>query len=95
MPGGLLLNAATYLIEGITGEFDDVEQVHDFDSLGQFLNGGCFEAGESAHRDDVDAITLVFRSGVQPLFEHLFRPSGHHVEQACRACFLADGESGR
>ncbi|SPJ41547.1 hypothetical protein CHUV2995_02366 [Corynebacterium diphtheriae subsp. lausannense] len=69
---------------GITGEFDDVERVHDFDSLGQFLNGGCFEAGESAHRDDIDAITLVFRSGVQPLFEHLFRPSGHHVEQACR-----------
>ncbi|SPJ41353.1 hypothetical protein CHUV2995_02167 [Corynebacterium diphtheriae subsp. lausannense] len=76
---------------GITGEFDDVERVHDFDSLGQFLNGGCFEAGESAHRDDIDAITLVFRSGVQPLFEHLFRPSGHHVEQTCRACFLADG----
>ncbi|STC67567.1 Uncharacterised protein [Corynebacterium diphtheriae] len=68
-----------------------MERVHDFDSLGQFLNGGCFEAGESVHRDDIDAITPVFRSGVQPLFEHLFRPSGHHVEQTCRACFLADG----
>ena len=91
MPGGFLLNAAAYLVEGITGEFDDVERVHDFDSLGQFLNGGCFEAGESVHRDDVDAITPVFRSGFQPLLEHLFRSSGHHVEQACRACFLADG----
>lgn len=80
-----------YALQNRKSQFDDVERVHDFDSLGQFLNGGCFEAGESVHRDDVDAITPVFRSGVQPLLEHLFRPSGHHVEQACRACFLADG----
>ena len=38
MAGCLLLNATTYLVEGITGEFDDVEGVHDFDSVGQFLN---------------------------------------------------------
>src|SRR5699024_226683 len=47
-------------------------------------------AGESVHRDDVDAITPFFRSVFQPLLEHLLRPSGHHVEQTCWACCLAD-----
>src|SRR5699024_4044609 len=30
------------------------------------------------------------RTGFQPLLEHLLRPSGHHVEQTCWACCLAD-----
>lgn len=68
-----------------------MERVHDFDSHEQFLNVGCFEAGQSVHRDDVDAFTPVFRSCFQPLLKFLFRPSGQHVEQACRARFLADG----
>lgn len=88
--GGLLLNTAVCLVEGIAGEFDDMERVHDFHSIGQLLNRGCLEPGESIHGDDVNAITPDFRTGSQPLFEHLLRPSGHHVEKSCRACQLAD-----
>src|SRR5699024_7964352 len=80
LTSGLLLNTSTNFIESITGELDDMEGVHDFDRIGQFLDRGCFEAGESVHRDDVDAITPVLRTGFQPLLEHLLRPSGHHVE---------------
>ena len=90
MTSGLLLNTTTNIIESITGELDDMEGVHDFDRIGQFLDRGCFEAGESVHRDDVDALTPVLRTGFQPLLEHLLRTSGHHVEQTCWACCLAD-----
>ena len=56
---GLLQYATAYLFEGIAGECNDVERVHHFESLGQFLNGGCYEAEESVHRDYVDAFTRV------------------------------------
>src|SRR5690625_5834979 len=90
MTSGLLLNTTVNILESITGELDDREGVHDFDRIGQFLDRGCFEAGESVHRDDVDAVTPVLRTGFEPLLEHLLRTSGHHVEQTCWACCLAD-----
>lgn len=90
MAGCLLPNTTTNTIESITGDLDAVEGVHDFHSLGHFLNRGGFEAGESVHRDDVYAITPSLRTGLQPLLEHLLRTSGHHVEQTHWACCLAD-----
>ena len=90
MSSCLLLDAAANVIEGITGEFDDVEWVHDFHSIGKFFRGCGFEPGESVHRNDLNAITPVFRSFGQPLFEDLLRPTGHHIEKACRSRSLAD-----
>ena len=91
MTSCLLLDTATNVIEGITGKFDDVEWVHDFDSIGQFLCGRGLEPGESVHRNNLNAITpSTFRSCGQPLLEDLLRPTGHHIEKACRSRSLAD-----
>ncbi len=80
MPSCLLLDAAANVIEGITSKLDDVERVHDFHSIGKFLNGCGLEPGETIHRNDFDSITPALGPGGQPLFEDLLRPSGHHIE---------------
>ena len=67
-----------------------MEWVHDFHSIGKLLDGCSLEPGEDIHRDDFDALTPVRRPVTQPLFEDLLRPSGHHVEQACFTCSLAN-----
>ena len=50
-----LLNAPTTLIESITGKVHDVEGIHDRPRVWEFFSGGAFEAGESIHRDDLNA----------------------------------------
>ena len=39
-----------------SGELEGVEGLHDFDSIRQLLDDGCWDAGESVHSDDVDSI---------------------------------------
>lgn len=49
MSSCLLLDMATNVIKGVTGEFDDMEWVHDFHRIGKFLNGCSLEPGETIH----------------------------------------------
>ena len=71
MAGCLLLNSATYLVEGITGEFDDVEGVHHRPGSGNGFGGGGVVAGEPVHRDHLDSVSKHLVTGVEPLGEHL------------------------
>lgn len=80
MSSCLLLDKATNVIRGVAVELDDMEWVHDFLSIGKFLNGCSLEPGETIHRDGFDAVTPVRKPVTRPLLEDLLRPSRHHVE---------------
>ena len=51
-----LLDAPAALIESITGKVHDVEGIHDRGCGWEFFSGCAFEAGESIHRDDLNAL---------------------------------------
>lgn len=95
MPCRLLLDTATNVIKGVSVELDDVKGSHDFDNIGKFLGGSCFDPVEYVRPDDFDAIAPALGAGIQPLLEDLFRLAGHHVEQPCCArCLVDRGEVG-
>ena len=52
-----LLGAPATLIESITGKVHDVEGIHDHPRAGEFFGSGARKAGESIHRDDLNALT--------------------------------------
>ena len=54
MSGGVLLDALAAVVQGIAGELDDVEGIHDCGCVGEFFRGCAFEPGESIHRYDLD-----------------------------------------
>ena len=49
VPAGVLLDAASALVQGVTGQAHYMERVHDRDGVGQFLGGGGLEPGEPVH----------------------------------------------
>jgi len=67
------------LIESITGEVYDMEEVHDRGRVGEFFGGGALKPGESIHCDDLDAAAPRIGLGGQPGFEDLFGAARDHV----------------
>ena len=51
-----LPGAPAALIESITGKVHDVEGIHDRPRAGEFFGGSARKAGESIHRDDLNAL---------------------------------------
>ena len=90
VPAGVLLDAAPAAIEGVSGETDNVEGVHDGDRGGQLLGGGRLEAGEAIHRDDLHRVAPGLRAVGEPGLERLFRAALDHVEQPGRAGPITD-----
>ena len=54
------------LIESITGEVYDMEEVHDRGRVGEFFGGGALKPGESIHCDDLNAIAPRVGLGGKP-----------------------------
>ena len=52
-----LLGAPVALIVSITGKAHDMEGIHDRPRAGEFFSSGARKAGESIHRDDLNALT--------------------------------------
>jgi len=70
-----LLHAGSAAVQGVAGEPDDVERVHDRDRVREFLDGGSLEAGEPIHRDHLHPIAPdLGRSASQALNARLERP---------------------
>ena len=76
MPAGVLLHAPAALVQGVSGQPDDVERVHDRDRLGQFFGGGGLEAVKPSIATTSSASCHVWgRSVSQVLNACLDRPS--------------------
>ena len=86
-----LLGAPATLIESIPGQVHDVEGIHDHPRAGEFFGSGARKAGESIHRDDLNALTLSIGLGGQPGFEDLFGADWDHVQESGGAAAVADG----
>ena len=85
-----LLDASPASVEGVAGEADHVEGIHDGGRVGQFLGGGGLEPGEPIHRDDLDSVAPCLVAFGQPLLECLLGAPFDHVEQPGRPCPVAD-----
>ena len=86
---GVLLDATTYLIKGVTGELDDVKGIED---AGGVLGAGQAMAFllslEGIQRRDLHPCTEVFSALGQPVLVHGARPSRDQVQQAGRGMIL-------
>ena len=86
---GVLLDATTYLIKGVTGELDDVKGIED---AGGVLGAGQAMAFllslEGIQRRDLDTGAEVFATLGQPVLVHGARPSRDQVQQAGRGMIL-------
>lgn len=87
----LLLNAPAALIESITGQVHDMEGVHDCPCVGEFFSGGALKAGESIHRDDLNALAPRVGLGGQPGFEDPLGATRDHVQESGGAAAIMDG----
>ena len=76
-----LLDAPAALIESITGQAHDMEEIHDRPRAGEFFSGCAFEPGESIHRDDLNAFAPGVGLGGQPGFEDLLGAARDHVQE--------------
>ena len=78
----VLLDPAPAAVQGVAGEADHVEGIHDRDGVGQFLGGGGLEACEAVHRDDFQAFPPGLWAGGEPGLEGLLGAALDHVEQS-------------
>ena len=76
-----LLDAPAALIESITGKAHDMEGIHDRPRAGEFFDGGTLKAGESIHRDDLNAFAPHVGLGGQPGFEDPLGAARDHVQE--------------
>jgi len=76
-----LLDAPAALIESITGKAHDMEGIHDRPRAGEFFDGGTLKAGESIHRDDLNALTPRVGLGGQLGFEDPLGATRDHVQK--------------
>jgi hypothetical protein len=81
----VLLDPAAAAVQGVTGQADHVEGVHDRRRVRQLFGGGGLEAGEPVHRDHLHAVTPGGFPLREPLLEGLFRAAFDHVQQPRRA----------
>ncbi len=85
-----LLDASAASVEGVAGEADHVEGIHDGGRVGQFFGGGALEPGEPVHRDDLNSVAPCLVAFGQPLLERLLGAPFDHVEKPGRPCPVAD-----
>ena len=57
-----LLDAAPALVEGVAGQADHVEGIHDRGRVGQLFASRGLEAGEAVHRDDLHRVAPLLRA---------------------------------
>ena len=76
-----LLDAPAALIDSITGKAHDMEGIHDRPRAGEFFDGGTLKAGESIHRDDLNALTPRVGLGGQLGFEDPLGATRDHVQK--------------
>lgn len=77
-----LLNASAAVIRCVAGKTDNMERVHDRDRLWELFCGRIFEAGETVHRNDFNAITTGLWLAGEPGSEDLFRAPFDPVKEA-------------
>src|SRR5262249_30954435 len=84
------LDASSAFVEGVAGQADDVEGIHDCGRVGEFLGGGGLEPGETVHGDDLDAVAPGVLAFGEPGLEGLLGAAFDHVEQPCGSSAVAD-----
>ena len=86
-----LLGAPATLIESIPGQVHDVEGIHDRSRAGEFFFSGALQAGESIHRDDLNALAPRVGLGSQPGFEDPLGTAWDHVYEPGGTTAIMDG----
>ena len=85
---GVLLDATTYLIKGVTGELDDVKGIEHAGCVLELIVDGVLISLEGIQRRDSHPRTEVFSALGQPVLVHGARPSRDQVQQAGRGMIL-------
>ena len=85
------LDPLTCLVQRFGTEFDHMEWTQHFYRLGQLFDGSCFEAGETVHRHDVDALFPLRFLLTQPGFDHGLGHAWNYVQQPCGSGAVAHG----
>ena len=86
--GRVLLDATTYLIKGIAGEFDDVKGIEHAGGVLELVINGVLISLEGIQRRDSHPRTEVFSALGQPVLVHGARPSRDQIQQAGRGMIL-------
>ena len=85
---GVLLDAATYLIKGVTGELDDVKGIEHAGGVLELVINGVLISLEGIQSRDLHPCTEVFSALGQPVLVHGARPAWDQVQQPCRGMIL-------
>ena len=85
---GVLLDATTYLIKGVTGELDDVKGIEHAGCVLELIVDGVLISLEGIQRRDSHPCTEVFSALGQPVLMRGARPSWDQVQQPCRGMVL-------
>ena len=85
---GVLLDATTYLIKGVTGELDDVKGIEHAGGVLELIVDGVLISLEGIQRRDSHPRSEVFAALGQPVLMHGARPSRDQVQQAGRGMIL-------
>ena len=85
---GVLLDATTYLIKGVTGELDDVKGIEHAGGVLELVINGVLISLEGIQSRDLHPCTEVFSALGQPVLVHSARPSWDQVQQPCRGMIL-------
>ena len=85
---GVLLDATTYLIKGVTGELDDVKGIEHAGCVLELVINGVLISLEGIQRRDSHPCTEVFSALGQPVLVHGARPAWDQVQQAGRGMIL-------
>ena len=80
--GRVLLDAATYLIESVTGELDDVKGIEDAGGVLELVINGVFISLEGIQRRDLDTGAKLFAALGQPVLMHGARPARDQVHSS-------------
>ena len=86
--GRVLLDAATHLIESVTGELDDVKGIEHAGGVLELVINGVLISLEGIQRRDSHPCTEVFSALGQPVLVHGARPSRDQIQQAGRGMIL-------
>ena len=86
--GRVLLDAATYLIESVASEFDDVKGVQDAGGVLELIVDGVLISLEGIQRRDSHPRTEVFSALGQPVLMRGARPSRDQIQQTGRGMIL-------
>ena len=86
-----LLGTSAALIESIPGQVHNVEGIHDCPCVGEFFGGGALKAGESLHRDDLNALTPSLGLGGKPGFQDPLGSARNHVQEPGGTAAILEG----